>query len=434
MRKKCLIQALGVVFLAVLVSPAVFAQSSDVDQRIADLQKQVEALRAELAALKPKPAEAAPAAAANNLVASSTPAATPAQPNPLAGISSVLGGATISGLVDAYYGYNSNHPVGGTVTTPFTATNNQFSLNLIELALDKTPDKDSPLGYHVGLGWGQAMDVVNNSDPYASTSSWTKSAQFLKEGYLSYLAPIGKGLQIDAGKFVTPAGAEVIESNGNWNYSRSLLFYYAIPYYHFGMRAKYTFNDKVSVTGLVVNGWNNIIDNNTGKTGGVSLALTPNKKWSITENYLFGPEQNKNNGDFRHLTDTVIGYTPTPKLSLQANIDYGREMKWLTTGHSADWSGIAGYVRYAFTPKLAFAGRYEYFNDHDGWATGTQQHMQEVTTTIERKVATHMISRFEYRHDLSNRDFFNNSGNSLVKGQDTVLAGLIFVLEPNESK
>src|ERR1035438_296348 len=36
---------------------------------------------------------------------------------------------------------------------------------------------------------------------------------------------------------MTSAGAEVIETNQNWNYSRSLLFAWAIPYYHFGLRA-----------------------------------------------------------------------------------------------------------------------------------------------------------------------------------------------------
>ena len=33
------------------------------------------------------------------------------------------------------------------------------------------------------------------------------------------------------------AGAEVIETHSNWNYSRSLLFAWAIPYYHMGLRA-----------------------------------------------------------------------------------------------------------------------------------------------------------------------------------------------------
>jgi hypothetical protein len=57
----------------------------------------------------------------------------------------------------------------------------------------------------------------------------------IEQSYLSYLAPMGRGLQIDVGKFVTQHGAEVIEAKDNWNYSRSLLFALAIPYYHMGV-------------------------------------------------------------------------------------------------------------------------------------------------------------------------------------------------------
>ena len=68
-------------------------------------------------------------------------------------------------------------------------------------------------------------------------------AQYLKEGYFSYLAPVGKGLQVDVGKFVTPMGAEVIESKDNWNYSRSLLFTWAEPSVQSGLRVSYDFGD-----------------------------------------------------------------------------------------------------------------------------------------------------------------------------------------------
>ena len=94
--------------------------------------------------------------------------------------------------------------------------------------------------------------------------------QNIQQAYVSYLAPVGNGsLQVDFGKFVTPAGYEVIETKDNWNYSRGLLFALAIPYYHMGMRAAYSPNDKVTVTGFLFNGWNNVVDNNTGKTVGV---------------------------------------------------------------------------------------------------------------------------------------------------------------------
>ena len=118
------------------------------------------------------------------------------------------------------------------------------------------------------------MNVVNSTDP-----GGLGFAQYLKQAYVSYLAPVGKGLTLTFGKFVTPAGAEVIESNKDWNYSRSLLFNYAIPFYHFGLSAAYTFNDKYTMTGYVVNGWNNLVDTyNSGKTGGLSFAWTPEQK------------------------------------------------------------------------------------------------------------------------------------------------------------
>jgi len=443
--------ALGLAFLTCTVPAGLAAQTSsaETDKKIAELEKQLEAVRTELDALKPKAAAAAPVAAAAAPDAASAAVAAPAAApsNPLAGITSVLGGVNLTGLADVYYGYNANHPplnFGGTGSEPFQFTNSQFSLNLIELQLDKVPDKTAPLGFRVALGFGQAMNAVNGTDP-----TNLSVAQYLKEGYLSYMAPIGKGLQIDAGKFVTGAGAEVIETNQNWNYSRSLLFYYAIPYYHVGARAKYTFNDKWSLTGYAVNGWNNVVATNSGKTGGLGISYNATKKLSIIETYYGGPRDffgTGNNGPWNHLTDTVIAYNATPKLSLQANIDYDFQEGYPRANKSADYSGIAGYIKYAVSPVVAVAGRYEYFNDHDGLATnnlanpvfpiGKGQHMNEFTGTIERKIAGHLLSRIEYRHDDSNQDFFKrgNGPSSFVKGQSTVDAGLVFVLEPNDTK
>lgn len=439
--KRLCIAALGAAVLACALPTGVAAQTSgaDTDKKIADLEKQLEAIRSELTALKSAPAAPATAIPATTPAASAA-AATPA-PNPMAGITGVLGGVNLTGLVDAYYGYNANHPSGGTATEPFTNINSQFSLNLLELQLDKPVDKTTPLGFRVAFGFGNTMNAINGASNVAGDGT-NSATQYLKEGYLSYFAPFGKGLQIDVGKFVTPAGAEVIETNQNWNYSRSLLFYYAIPYYHFGARAKYTFNDKWSVTGYAVNGWNNVVASNSGKTGGLSIAWNPTKKLSITENYLGGPKDilfTGNNGPWNHLTDTVIAYTVTPKLSLQANLDYDRQEEWIA-GKPADYAGIALYAKYAVSPNVAVAGRYEYFNDHDALATygtyGTallHNHLNEFTGTIERKIAGHLLSRIEYRHDGSNVDFFKRGGSSFVKGQTTVDAGLVFVLEPSST-
>lgn len=441
-------------------SPAV--TPAEVSSRMQELQDQMDRIQSEMANLKkqlgvattpsatPAPAgqpgqtDAAPATPAAQTAppAAAPPAAPPSEPP--SALAAALGPMSVTGFIDGYYQYDLNHPHAGNCpafTTSFSAVpscstlrlfdapTDQFSLNMIELTIAKAPDAAaSRLGYDLTFGFGNAMNVVNSTDPGGLGFS-----QYVKEAYLSYLAPVGKGLQIDFGKFVTTNGAEVIETNANWNYSRSLLFNYAIPFYHFGLRAKYNFNDKFNVTGLLVNGWNNIVDNNTGKTLGVSLGWNPNKKWAIVQNYYAGPEEFHDNSDWRQLTDTVVTYTATSKLTLMANYDYGRGDVVPTVARPVAWQGVAAYGRYAFNDRYAFAVRGEYFDDRDGFNTGTAQNMYETTFTFERIVAKHLITRWEYRRDMSSRPVFVK-GLGMIDHQDTFTGGLIYSFDVKDLK
>jgi hypothetical protein len=258
---------------------------------------------------------------------------------------------------------------------------------------------------------------------------------------LEYLAPVGKGLQINVGKFVTPAGAEVIETKDNWNYSRGLLFSWAIPYFHFGMSGKYAFNSKFALTGYLVNGWNNSVDNNSGKTTGFSAAWTPSSKFGLTENYLVGPEQGDNNGNFRHLTDTVVTYNPTAKLSLMANYDYGHDRVPVvvtpglpTTTSAVWWTGLAGYIKYAPNAKWAIATRGEWFKDHNGFSTGTAQNVGEFTLTLQRMLASKIMARLEFRRDMSDEDVFPYRTGLLKDAQNTVTLGMVYAFSSADAK
>src|SRR2546422_10973839 len=336
-------------------SAAIESAPSEISQRMQDLEKQVSDLRRELAALKPDGSMSnatTPTPTAQSNLVSTTPAVS--SPPSAMSIASLLGPTSVSGFVDTAYNYNSNQPSSRTTGfRSFDVASNQFAPNPVELVVDKTPDPaNSRTGYHIALGFGQAMNAVNGSD-----FGGLGFDQYLKEAYFSYLAPVGKGLQVDVGKFVTPHGAEVIETKDNWTYSRGLLFSWAIPYYHFGARAKYAFNDKYSLTGFFVNGWNNVVDNNTGKTYGMSFAWTPSKKFGIVQNYMAGPEQTDINSNWRQLSDTLITYSPTSKLSFMVNGDYGRGDRFSDGegGFSKPvyWTGVAGYVKYAFTGSSA---------------------------------------------------------------------------------
>ena len=90
---------------------------------------------------------------------------------------------------------------------------------------------------------------------------------------------------MDFGKFVTSAGAEVIEAKDNWNYSRSLLFVNAIPYWHFGARTSMPVSKTETIGFQLVNGWNNVSKSNGGVTGVFTSAFVkPKATWDL--NYI----------------------------------------------------------------------------------------------------------------------------------------------------
>ena len=399
-------------------------------ERIEQLEKQLLELKSEMAAMKATNSGApqtapAPSVPQSNLVSTDKPA----DDKKPSTIGSLLGPTSLSGFVDMYYLQNFNNPNPRTNSLrSFDNTSNQFGLNLIELVVDKAPNpENSRTGYHIALGYGNAMNAI-----YASAPVPFAPDQYLKEAYFSYLAPVGKGLQFDFGKFVTPLGAEVIESKDNWNYSRGLLFSYAIPYFHFGMRTKYAFNDKFSLAGYFTNGWNDVIDNNSAKTYGTSFTWNPTKKVTIAQNFMIGPEQTDNSSNWRQIWDTVVTYSPTKRLTLMANYDYGRGDRISGIDSPVWWTGIAGYFKYAISDKYAVAGRYEYYNDHYGFTTGTAGHVNEVTGTFERPIGVHFISRLEFRHDIANNPIFTKGTSTPVSSQTTATAGLIYVFDTRE--
>lgn len=342
------------------------------------------------------------------------PAAPPAAP-----VWSV-GPIEFSGLVDAYYAYNPNHPatqLNG--LRNFDVKANQFSLNMIEFGLAHAPD---PIGFEVDFGFGRAFDIIHGSE---------KAPQIfrnLRQAFISIKPPKAKGLQVDFGEFVTSAGAEVIETHSNWNYSRSLLYSWAIPYYHFGVRSQIPLNKYFSAGLQVVNGWNNIEDNNSGKTVGLVGAFTTSK-FAWTHVYYVGPEKDNTNKGWRHLYDTTLLLTPNAQTNFYINFDYGMDKK-IDRG-SNRWVGIAGAARFAPTTWIAFTPRLEWFNDADGFQTGMRQKVKEFTMTGELKMAQGLLARLEYRRDWSNQPFFDRGSiPASTKNQDTVLLGFVAFFGP----
>lgn len=437
-----------------------------VQDRLQDLEKEVTILQGEISAFKASHSgvatmrmaalvEPSSSSVAQQAPPESTPAAAPEAGAGKTTIASLLGPTSFSGFVDGYYGFNFNQPTfspGATATNGlrfFDATANQFGLNMIELIVDKAPDPSAGVsgrtGYHVSLAFGQAIDAINGSEPVTGVGF----DQYLKEAYFSYL--VSKAFQVDIGKFVTPMGAEVIESNANWNYSRAILFYYPIPYYHFGARAKYTFSPKFNVSGYLVNGFNNVVDFSNAKTYGVSFGWSPNVKWAVNENFMSGPQPEpgnfNNTKDYTNLNDLNLMYIPNTKLSLMIDGVYASGPKVYTAnskgvliaGPTVDYGGIAGYIKYG-SANNNFSVRYEYYSDPYGFTLFNpfgfnRGGAQEVTTTFTHMLASTLMTRLEYRYDYASHPIFPKGATETIKDQNTLTLGMIYSFDSrNESK
>lgn len=327
-------------------------------------------------------------------------------------------GTELGILVDAYYAYQYNGLTSNVPLRNFDAKGQAFDLSMAEVWLSSAPTAARRVGYNVKLTFGSAASMINAFEPGTAPG-----LQNVQQAFASYLAPVGKGLQVDVGKFVTPLGAEVIEAKDDWNYSRSLLFALAIPYYHMGVRLGYAPSDTVSLSGYAVNGWNDVTDNNTGKTFGVGLGYKPTPALSVVANYMAGPEQSGQNDDWRQLFDATATVTVAPALSLMANYDYGHDT---VAGRSVKWTGVAGYAKVQVTPWLALSPRLEWYNDPEGFSTGLAQTVKEATVTAECRVADGLLVRAEYRRDWSSAAFFATRADTKVSHQSSIAVALLY--------
>ncbi|MGH9936627.1 MAG: outer membrane beta-barrel protein, partial [Blastocatellia bacterium] len=273
--------------------------------------------------------------------------------------------------------------------------------------------------------------------------------------YGTYVAPVGKGLTLDFGKFAGSLGYETNFAKDNFNYSRAYFFNY-LPFYHFGLRAKYPVNDKLTVMYHLMNGAQQSEDFNKFKSQQVALILTPTKKVTWQVNYYVGREQRdvapqlnptfaslptqpglstdviqpgprgpEPRGRF-HVLDTYVTWLVTDKLTLAAEADYVINRIQEFSPPSCVTGGAA-YARYQFTPKFALAGRAEYLSDRGGLFSGVTQALKETTLTADYKLAEGLLMRGEWRRDFSNQPFFlTNQPGALKKEQNTATLGLVW--------
>lgn len=378
--------------------------------------------------------------------------------NPPAAPSALLpgtlpGGATLNYYFDGYYEYNFNAPIGRVNDLrAYDVLSNTFSINQADFIFDLDPDLSvhRRYGFRVDLQFGQATETLQGNPANEPRPDIYRN---IFQAYGSYIVPIGKGMQVDFGKWASSLGIEGNYAKDQMNYTRSW-FYYFLPFYHSGVRTSYKFNDKLAVNYWVDNGTNQSEPTNGYKDELFGLGLQPAKTVSWTINYYNGQEHPNTvqatnctipvqpglcealispapNGKL-HIFDSYATWQARPKLTLAGEADYVIERQWANAapGESsapARDDGGAAYAQYQLTPRIALATRGEYLSDRGALFSNEVQALKEVTGTYKYNFADGFDAFLEYRHDWTNIPYFVTSNPATLSShQDTTTLGLVW--------
>ena len=349
-----------------------------------------------------------------------SPAPAPAKPAaPTIGDVLSASGIDISGYVDAAYSRLSGSGAftSGVADRVFDFERNSFNLHQAAITIAKQPKEG--FGGVVNLVLGKDAKVIKSFDQTTSDFDVTQA-------FVQYA---GGPVTVIAGKYVTLAGAEVINSTANTNYSRSILFGYAIPFTHTGARATFGVSDEVNLIVGVNNGWDQLKDANKQKTVELGISVTPNKTFSFAAQGYSGKEQVASFIDpisgKRNLIDLVGTFNATDQLTFILNYDYGTQENAtsLVNGSTikAKWNGLAGYANYQFSEQWRLSFRAEYLDDKDGYRTGVIQKWKEATLTLAYLPTKAVELRAEVRGDRSDQaSLLDSDGVNGKKTQNSV--------------
>lgn len=353
----------------------------------------------------------------------------------------------LSAFIDGYAGINYNFPrpqFGNNTYRSFDQTSG-FALSWVGVDASFHPD---PLGGTLSLRYGpsafQLADRCLSQNRDLNPCDGDVGLELVQQAFASW-APGGADgvLQLDFGKFDSVYGVEVPEAHRNFNYTRGLLFSLAQPVFHTGLRVSADLHRQLRLVLLAVNGQNNTIDNNFGKTFGLQVVYRPTPTLTLRIGWLAGPEQDdvaevpcpagqsfspaaegcvddptattaalygidrggSNALDaWRHHGDIVMRYRWTDVLWLSLHGLAGREGVRPTLTSSEverqEWYGGAGYVYVKPTPSWGFGARGEYLYDRQGRLTAIPgAHLMSGTLTVDAHVTNWLQLRLDNRID-----------------------------------
>ncbi len=244
-------------------------------------------------------------------------------------------------------------------------------------------------------------------------------------------------LTLSFGRFDAPIGFERDDEPLNLVPTTSFTFENARPVKFTGLMARYTLNPKISVLGLVANGWNQEADNNSGKTAGFKLQTFPSSRLAVAAGAFYGPEEDSTNGSQRTLLSGDATWQPAQRVILQAEAHRGSQP-------GVNWSGIVGQAFWRAGRSTGVTVRGEVFDDPDGVRTGTAQTLRSLTISpwyFYREAQEGVFSNVEFtsfrlpafsirpalRIDHSSQAVFATKDGTQTRSNVTALVELVFL-------
>ena len=356
------------------------------------------------------------------------------------------------GYLEGSYTQNFNNPSNRiNELRIFDVNSNQFRPNLAQVVLEREAKTEGVgwdrFGFHVKFNAGRDSDFIGG----VNLSTWADFQEF----YVQYMAPVGHGLNLQAGQINSLVGYEVVESPRNANYSRSWLFGLGQPFTTRGLRASYEFNEQVSLSVGTIAYINSArADTNYNPLVEYALAVTPTERLKLTLYGLAGPRDGASGtpGGTLFLAGGFLSLQVNDRTSAVVESYYANQANssTISSARNARWDGIAGYVIYDFTKELGVRLRGEIFEDAGGFVTcqGTTayspkanvcfgatssapappiaQTLWEFTGTLQYKPFASLMTRLEYRYDKSNQNVFQVGGRA-TSYQPTLSIDVIYL-------
>ncbi|MBZ5858611.1 porin [Flavihumibacter profundi] len=326
---------------------------------------------------------------------------------------------TISGYVEAYYGYDFNKPADNNRPGFIYSHNrhNEFNLNLGYL---KGAYNSERVRANLALAAGTYMNANYAAEPGVLKNIYEADAgiKISKK----------KNLWIDAGIMPSHIGFESAVSKDCYTLTRSLLAENS-PYYEAGAKITYTSdNNKWLLSGLALNGWQRIIrvSGNSLMSFGTQLQYKPNSIITLNYSTFIGTDKPDSARLMRYFHD-VYGIFSLGKLGVIAGFDIGQEQVSKGSSDLNTWYSPILILKYSLSGKWAMAARMEYYQDEHGViiATGTPNGFKTTgfSLNLDYLPVSNAVVRIEARSLNSKDDIFVKDG-QLKAGNTAVTASI----------